>query len=304
MNRLIVFGFVVFVTVSGIGAEEVAPDAPQAATAKGRGTIGKLNSQQETDKGEQADSKTSPEPPCIQCLNCYPTEQPRAKTKEEEAKEASLDHLFRRYLYATIIGVAGGFIGLFVLIWQSIISRQAANAARANADAIACGQRAWVTINKISPSKIISPPAVGTARRLWFVFSFINSGKTVARITDVQGRFHIIKTLKDLRPIPDYGQRAIPAETFFGRVVAPKQGFDFAMALEDGTLTGETMAKIRQNELTICAYCRVKYLDFAERPHTSQFCYLYFVPRGVVSIGMTDEERFETGGPKGYNDYT
>jgi hypothetical protein len=39
------------------------------------------------------------------------------------------DSLYRGYLLATIIGVVGGFIGIVVLVWQSILLRRSANAA-------------------------------------------------------------------------------------------------------------------------------------------------------------------------------
>jgi hypothetical protein len=180
----------------------------------------------------------------------------------------------------------------------------AAKAAKASAEALTNSERAWIIVNKINPTRIIDPPSVGPMSSLWFWLTFINSGKTVARITDVQGRFHTVKTLNDLPLVPDYSQRAIPKEMFFGRIVAPKQEFDFGMVFEEQTLTGEKMKQIRENDLTLCAYGWVEYIDFTNETRTSQFCYVYTAPKGLVTLGINDQERFQTGGPQAYNRYT
>ncbi len=57
-------------------------------------------------------------------LNCLSVAQVQGKTTEEPAKEDSLDSLTRRYMWATIVGVIGAWIGLAVLIYQTIITRR------------------------------------------------------------------------------------------------------------------------------------------------------------------------------------
>ena len=51
-------------------------------------------------------------------------------------------------------------------------------------------------------------------------------------------------------------------------------------------------------------YGCVSYLDLGKAARKSQFCSVYVVPRGLVTAGVNDQERFENGGPKGYNEYT
>jgi hypothetical protein len=51
-------------------------------------------------------------------------------------------------------------------------------------------------------------------------------------------------------------------------------------------------------------YGFVKYLDFNDLPRTSQFCYVYTVPKGIISVGINDLALFEVGGPTAYNEYT
>jgi hypothetical protein len=85
------------------------------------------NSQQKADKTQNPDSTA--------------IEQSQVQSKEEKAKAASLDYLYRWYMRATIIGVVGGFIGIGLLIWQSMLSRRSANAAWLNAQAVISSER-------------------------------------------------------------------------------------------------------------------------------------------------------------------
>ena len=135
MKHLAITAFFIVATVLGISAQEVPPNAPPSATTKSGSAVTKLNGQQKTDSAKQKDSGQSPVPTCDGCFDSYPIEQPHTKTKEEESKEASLDRLYRRYLWATVIGVIGGLIGLGVLVWQAIISRRVVAATRDNARA-------------------------------------------------------------------------------------------------------------------------------------------------------------------------
>ncbi len=59
-----------------------------------------------------------------QVLDYLSAAQVQGKTKEEQAKEDSLDSLARHYMWATIVGVIGAWIGLAVLIYQTIITRR------------------------------------------------------------------------------------------------------------------------------------------------------------------------------------
>jgi hypothetical protein len=109
----------------GISAQEVPPHAAPPATTESRG-IGKLDNQKKTDAAKQDDSKSPPVMSCGQCINCCTVEQPHTKGKEEQAKADSLDALYRRYMWATIAGVIGAWIGLCVLVWQTVASRTSA----------------------------------------------------------------------------------------------------------------------------------------------------------------------------------
>jgi hypothetical protein len=59
----------------------------------------------------------------------------------------SLDTLTRLSMWGIVIGVVGAWIGLGALIWQTAVSRTAANAAKASADAAISAERAWIMVD-------------------------------------------------------------------------------------------------------------------------------------------------------------
>ena len=141
MKFLAIIFFFLAIVLS-IGAQEVPPNTSPSATAKSGSAVTKLDSKNKTESPEKNHSQGLPVPTCDGCFNSYPVENPQAKTKEEESKEASLDRLYRRYLCATVVGVIGGFIGLGILFWQSWLLRESVKATRDNAAAALAGARA------------------------------------------------------------------------------------------------------------------------------------------------------------------
>jgi hypothetical protein len=57
------------------------------------------------------------------------------------------DTLYRTYLLATVIGVVGGLFGIGFIIWQTVLLRRAADAAKASADALINSERAWLMVD-------------------------------------------------------------------------------------------------------------------------------------------------------------
>jgi hypothetical protein len=113
-----------FIAVLSIGAQEIPSNTAPSTMTKGGSTVGKLNGQEKASKSEERNSGKSPEVTCRQCLDCCPVEQSQSKSEEEQAKADSLDLLYRRYMWATIIGVVVALIGVGALICQTILSRR------------------------------------------------------------------------------------------------------------------------------------------------------------------------------------
>lgn len=83
------------------------------------------NASQKANESDQAQVM-----PCNQASPCHVIEEAQRKSAEQEAKDASLDWLYRRYMWATIVGVIGGLIGVGVLIWQTRLIKLSADASK------------------------------------------------------------------------------------------------------------------------------------------------------------------------------
>jgi hypothetical protein len=113
----------------------------------------------------------------------------------------SLDTLNPWSMWATIIGVAGAWIGLGVLIWQTAISRAAANAAKASADAAIAAERAWIMVDLErvpGVGRILASTSLGqggqqrhsVTARVRCVCS--NQGKTPAKILEMRAALVLV----------------------------------------------------------------------------------------------------------------
>lgn len=187
--------------VPSIGAQVRPPNAVPPTNSEGRGVVEKLNATHKANKSEQSNPTERQIISCSQTSPCYVIEQPQAKSEEQKAKDNSLDVLNRRYMQATIWGVIGAFIGLGILIWQTVISRTAANAAKASADAMIIGERAWVVAELIPVCRqfgnwwhrpagdgwaIMNEEEVLNGDHLRHKLKFTNMGRTPAHILRYQ----------------------------------------------------------------------------------------------------------------------
>lgn len=166
-----------------VGAQETPQQNASSAAKSSR--IGK-HIQQKADKTQKPDSSCSPAPPCIQCC---PTEQLHAQTEAEKASAAALDRLYRRYLWATVIGVIGGFIGMIFLLWQNFLLRRSVIAAKKSADtaesaakfaqnAVRDSERADILLEGVSIIRSRSGVVDGDSQ---LAFRYKNFGRTRAK---------------------------------------------------------------------------------------------------------------------------
>ncbi len=169
--RLFILTLVVTIFTQ-VGAQEATPHtAPSTAPERGS-SISKLHTQQKASQAEATDPGTSPVSFANKCADCYSVEKPQTQTETEKAKAASLDDLTRRYMWATIIGVIGAWVGLGILIVQTIISRHTAQRQL----------RAYVFTNTsdILEGTIIDPPRIDKTNFPFVHVTIKNSGQTPA----------------------------------------------------------------------------------------------------------------------------
>jgi hypothetical protein len=208
MRIILIVSVGVAAVVLSVGAQEIPPNATPSTTAKNGGAVGKLDSEQKTDGTKQASPATPPIPTCTQAFPCFVVEEPQAKSKEEQAKEDSLDLLYRRYMRATIIGVCGAFIGLVILIWQTVLVRRSANAALLNAQAVINSERPWIVVT------VKKHPLYSGS----FIFLATNKGRTPAEFFSASAGDTFVNTPDDLPTSPDYSHVLIrPNKTLLAR---------------------------------------------------------------------------------------
>ena len=269
--------------VFSVGAQKVPPNAAPPATTKSAGAVGKLNGQEKTRKTEQKDSNAAPELTCVQCLNPCPVNQPQGKNKEEQAKADSLDLLYRRYMWATIIGVCGGLVGVAILVWQTVITRRSANAAKmsavaakASADALINSERAWVfaDIGQLPADFAPTPDAVGIVS---MPISFRNYGRTPGRIVRLCLRPYQMQTVGVLPSEPEY--RDIRTVDFIlPPNVSVPQGIAIVPVNVDVAISD--FVAIRGGTSLLYVYGFIDYIAFGSIEQQTRFCWRYHVPHG------------------------
>lgn len=188
-----------------------------------------------------------------------------------------------------------------------------AAAAKANADAaqtqahvLATTERAWVVEYIDFPQGPLSfqdNSVAGNAKILMIAFELRNGGKSAARITRFNLRFHLARSIVDLPAQPDYGAQ-INVEDLGsdGVIVIPNQTkppLKAGIALESAMLQQQDVINILGGQLVLVTYGRVEYESLGEI-HTNQFCYVW-----SPGLGLThDLARFRKGGPLNYNSHT
>ena len=177
--------------LSLFATSQVQQSSP-STTAEERSAVRAQDSHPETPHTDSA-TQTSPQPlTCTQCFDCCTINQQHKQTPEEKAKADSLDTLTRAYMLATITGVGSGIIVIGVLIWQTKITRTAANAAKDSADVLIKSERSWILTDIAGfQARKTTTPAVKTTLRIQLKCK--NQGHSVAWITKKYIRFEIVK---------------------------------------------------------------------------------------------------------------
>jgi len=107
-----------------MSVQEIPPNTPPSAATKNGGDISKFDRGQKPTKTYQDSPGSSPQVTPCQCTNPCSIQQPNAQTQEEKAKADSLDRLYRRYMWATILGVGVALVGVGALIYQTKVTRE------------------------------------------------------------------------------------------------------------------------------------------------------------------------------------
>jgi hypothetical protein len=215
-----------------------------------------------------------------------------AEKMEERRDRKTQLQLNRIYVGVSIIGVVGAWIGLIVLICQTLINKTSADAAKASADAanksavsVMDSERAWVIASPIqnAPEVGFIPPPTGQPELDGvdtpnsFSVAFKNSGKTPALLIDSAVVYRLFNSLQEIPTEPEYGTRGplngLPLVT--GDSIGA-----FAFLQPNAILTYDVAQAVWRQRGFLCAYGIVAYQDVFYRTHETRFGYVYHFPLG------------------------
>jgi hypothetical protein len=202
----------------------------------------------------------------------------------QQQYDAYSDCLYRAYLWATIIGVVGGFVGIFFLIQQTIATKHAAEAALRNSEAIITAERAQIVCKWKKDTDTL------------FSLGIYNCGRTPARLVDFKFFSKIKQTGEDLPDTPDYG---LHTQFEQERILCAGDNWhpqDFLVTTDVRDIGDDWFKGIHENQLRRWIYGRVQYRDvFKPEPmHETGFCFFYSPIR----------DEFIVGGPSEYTKFT
>lgn len=272
-------------------------------------SIEERDAEKKTDSNQHpASDKTLPNIPSGALNKAEPT----ATAEPRKSYDASNDTLYRIYLAATIVGVAGGFLGVGILIWQTVLTRRSANAARdaANAaktssEAIINSERPWLFI-KITTSDTETDEN-GIVKHLGFSVSFQNYGKTPAEVVFFDQHPDCIKDPDDMRFTPKYRLEGnVMVNT---RMIPPGETWrdpGWSYFSPESFLLEDQWKDIRGSRQRLVYWGRLQYRDLIEQSKTihelkslgtiHETCFCYFWSPAL--------NEFLVCGPWGYNKHT
>jgi hypothetical protein len=214
-------------------------------------------------------------------------------------------------LWATIIGVFGGLIGITFLVVQTLATKEAAKAAKASAEsalkssqAIINAERPWLLI-EIETGVIKQVGSI--ADSIWFSISFRNCGKTPAEVVNFDQHPVCRQNLEDLPSPPKYVTEG-KAWAHTRMVPAGAQWSDPGESrfIPSQFLPLDQWKDIRESRKRFIYWGRLQYRDLIEDAktihelekvgtiHETCFCYFWSPPLNEFFIC----------GPLGYNKHT
>lgn len=224
------------------------------------------------------------------CTNCEINQEPQ-KTQQEKYDEASEKRLYRWYLWACIVGAFGSVVIVGILVWQNVLTRIAANAAKTSADSLKNIERPWLLITTLQHSSFpFGKERKNTSIATWF---FKNHGRTPAYICEVAGQFTMVEKIADLPAEPIY--RRAPTYSDYG-VIAPQEESTAVHIPYDLILVApDIWSKLKSDEARLITSGLIRYKDAFGYEHETRFCYLYDWASGQFN---------DMVGPESYNRHT
>jgi hypothetical protein len=278
---------------------QVQPSAPERPSEDHRHTGGDKQATADTSNNPSKNVIAVPNPESVSHSDKQKEDADKMEDRRERKAQARLNCI---YTWTTVAGVVGGWIGLFVLIWQTKLTGISANAAKTSADALIRGQRAWLLIDNVEQPVLVPAPAPGDLQQpklLCSCFSFKNMGKTPARLVAWKSELQIggSSDKPDTETGFDIGSQVFCSSMIPQGEVMPEP----EEARLSSPITALELKDIIVQKTRFLWLCGVlKYEDVFRRGvvHETRFCYLYET-RLNTNIPL-----WRIAGPKEYNEAT
>ncbi len=264
------------------------PEQTKPSIPSEQATVAQNDGDNEAPKRQKADSEESQKG----TRDGRSIAQPKSKAEKQDGYQADKDMLYRVYLWATIIGVVGGLVGISLIYVQTKHVRksaeaaeQAALAAKVSADAVTNAERAWV---------FSAMDKLGTES---FSLKFTNYGKTPAEIIDIKQQETWTELMDpDKRELPIPPNYGLETKFIQPRIIVPGKFFVYDNTALASVLPEEIYSQIKTGRKRYFIYGRVQYRDLIDRARMREtgFCYFW--------SPVLDE--FIIGGPSEYTYYT
>lgn len=169
------------------------------------------------------------------------------------------------YTYALVwIGMGVGVLQGFLLFYQGVYTRKAANAAADGARAALLAERAYVWVEKLTQFEDFAP---GKEPRL--LATVINSGNTPARVFESGIATIPVRSVAEHlpRPMPDPGMRpstmtlVAGQHADWGNLLGPVAQSDYDLVMKQG--------------FKLVVFGRLRYLDTFGISHCTDFSFVY-----------------------------
>jgi hypothetical protein len=254
------------VTILGINAGRILQSSPQSQASDSRKVETALDHTPRTDVPDGARAPGS-------------ITQPMTEGQQREDREDSLQRLTREYMIATIIGVLGAWLGVAILIWQTILSRRSSERQL----------RAYVVVELGRIVNVADPPAavglnVPTEARIthpgWGPVAFIqikNAGQTPA--FDVAHWGNICFREFPLGSALPEKPSGSPSCSILGPSIPSTKLFRFGPRL-----TPTEVTDLMAGKGAVYVYGEIIYEDGFRKKHRTQYRVMYHQIGGAIGV--------------------
>ncbi len=208
------------------------------------------------------------------------------------------------------VGAWAVIITLFVIAWQSIETRTAAQAAALSAQAQMDADRAWITSNAIgNPIQPLNTPNYTPG----VVYRIEVGGNSPAKIVRERFRCRMVPAIarnNPIKPLLEEAPTFLSEEGMFPANVVRLAGskYDISVNLESGPLSSVEWDDLCNGKKVLCAYGCIEYEDIFKRPRYTRVCCIYHFGLGGVFASpdgtILNSPGFRLGGPIAYNEYS